>query len=358
MSSINEKLLRECLDSLLAGDENTALRKFKNNWKRTAARLMESEDFDSAQDDAEIEATVDMVMDDEEAKESCDFDDILAAISELEAKFPTEITDEIQARFDELKNKVDDLRLSDEEDSDDDACDEAFIALDDLKGDFELADGMTDDVIDLFNEIGEKLSNCCEEEDKEEEDPSEEEFEEVEKNIVEESEKPQLSEEGEPDFAPDAEDLDKEEGEALPEEPAEEEGKEEDKEEDKPESDDDRSTEEVVMDAKADAEKLASEMDALLAKAKDDELEESFKQYKGESMKKEKAGVSKEAMNMPRPAKLDTGAKMGNTTANSAGKPAKKTINRKFHVAEDQAPKWKPIQKPSNKAAASKSVMN
>ena len=350
--SINIKLLSECFDAVLAGDMKTAQRKFKNNWDRTAQRLMEGADFDSEQDDAEIEATVDQVMADEEENEANNFDDILAAIAELEGKFPTEMTDEIQARFDELKNRIDDLRLADDEDEDSDACDEAFVALDDLKGDFELADGMTDDVIDLFNEIGEKLSECFEDfEDESMEDDSEDETEE-ELDIVEESEKPTLSEEGEPDFDADAKELDKpeEDKEVLSDEPKEE-------DEDEAEVDDDRSTEEVVMDAKADAEKLASEMDALLDKAKNDELEEGFKAYKGDSIKKEKAGVEKQSMNMPRPARIDSDAKMGASKENSAGKSAKKQINKCAPLNPDQAPKWKPIPHRNARAEVGKSVM-
>ena len=102
MSTINEKLLLECIDAILAGDMKTAERKFNNNWDRTSQKIIEALDMEDAEDDIEIADTVEDVMNDEsDAEEDC-FDDILAAVSELETKFPTEMTDEIQAHFDEL----------------------------------------------------------------------------------------------------------------------------------------------------------------------------------------------------------------------------------------------------------------
>lgn len=157
MSTINEKLLLECIDAILSGDMKTAQRKFNNNWDRTALKVTEALDMEDSEEDAEIDSTVDDVIEDEAASEEDCFDDILAAVSELETKFPTEMTDEIQGHFDELKNKVDDLRLGSEEDDDEEACDAALMALDDLKSDFDLAGGLEDDVIDIFNE---SVQNC------------------------------------------------------------------------------------------------------------------------------------------------------------------------------------------------------
>ena len=355
MSTINEKLLLECIDAILAGDMKTAERKFNNNWDRTSQKIIEALDMEDAEDDIEIADTVEDVMNDEsDAEEDC-FDDILAAVSELETKFPTEMTDEIQAHFDELKNKVDDLRLgSDEEDED--ACDAALMALDDLKGDFDLAGGLEDDVIDIFNEIGEKLSSCCEESEEEDDDDDDgEEVEETEeeKEIVSEAKDAKLSEEGEVE-------VDVEKGEQELGEPAEPEAEIEDKEdkgEGTIEDADDRTAEETILDAQAHTKELEAEMDALLAKAKDGELEESFKAMKGDSMKKEKAGVSKEGLAMPRPTRIDTDAKMGTSSANTKGKALPKTVGKRIEVNQEQVSKWKPIPKHNPKAAASKSVI-
>ena len=62
-------------------------------------------------------------------------------------------------------------------------------------------------------------------------------------------------------------------------------------------------------------------------------------------------------MNMPRPARIDSDAKMGASKENSAGRSAKKPINKRVPVNPDQAPKWKPIPHRNARAEAGKSVM-
>lgn len=344
MSTINEKLLLECIDAILSGDMKTAQRKFNNNWDRTALKVTEALDMEDSEEDAEIDSTVDDVIEDEAASEEDCFDDILAAVSELETKFPTEMTDEIQGHFDELKNKVDDLRLGSEDD-DEEACDAALMALDDLKSDFDLAGGLEDDVIDIFNEIGSKLSGCVEYEAEEDEFEDGEEVEEVEKDIVAEAKDGVLSEEGEPQ-------LDVEEGEKELTEPAETEKEEEEVGEVK----DDRTAEEIILDAQAHTKELEAEMDALMAK-KDGELEESFKTLKSDSLKREKAGVAKAGLAMPRPTKIDTDAKMGTSAGDSKGKAVPKTVSKRIESPSEQVLKWKPIPKHNPKAASAKSVI-
>ena len=357
MSTINEKLLLECIDAILSGDMKTAQRKFNNNWDRTALKVTEALDMEDSEEDAEIDSTVDDVIEDEAASEEDCFDDILAAVSELETKFPTEMTDEIQGHFDELKNKVDDLRLGSEEDDDEEACDAALMALDDLKSDFDLAGGLEDDVIDIFNEIGSKLSGCAECEAEEDEFEDGEEVEEEEKDIVAEAKDGSLSEEGEPKF-------DVEEGEKELTEPAnpesdetEEEDEDEDEEEEEGEVKDDRTAEETILDAQAHTKELEAEMDALMAKAKDGELEESFKTLKSDSLKREKAGVAKAGLAMPRPTKIDTDAKMGTSAGDSKGKAVPKTVSKRIESPSEQVLKWKPIPKHNPKAASAKSVI-
>lgn len=351
MSTINEKLLLECIDAILSGDMKTAQRKFNNNWDRTALKVTEALDMEDSEEDAEIDSTVDDVIEDEAASEEDCFDDILAAVSELETKFPTEMTDEIQGHFDELKNKVDDLRLGSEEDDDEEACDAALMALDDLKSDFDLAGGLEDDVIDIFNEIGSKLSGCAECEAEEDEFEDGEEVEEEEKDIVAEAKDGALSEEGEPQ-------LDVEEGEKELTEPANPEPAETEKEEEEEgEVKDDRTAEETILDAQAHTKELEAEMDALMAKTKDGELEESFKTLKSDSLKREKAGVAKAGLAMPRPTKIDTDAKMGTSAGDSKGKAVPKTVSKRIESPSEQVLKWKPIPKHNPKAASAKSVI-
>lgn len=351
MSTINEKLLLECIDAILSGDMKTAQRKFNNNWDRTALKVTEALDMEDSEEDVEIDSTVDDVIEDEAASEEDCFDDILAAVSELETKFPTEMTDEIQSHFDELKNKVDDLRLGSEDDDDEEACDAALMALDDLKSDFDLAGGLEDDVIDIFNEIGSKLSGCVECEAEEDEFEDGEEVEEEEKDIVAEAKDGALSEEGEPQ-------LDVEEGEKELTEPANPEPTETEKEvEEEGEVKDDRTAEETILDAQAHTKELEAEMDALMAKVKDGELEESFKTLKSDSLKREKAGVAKAGLAMPRPTKIDTDAKMGTSAGDSKGKAVPKTVSKRIESPSEQVLKWKPIPKHNPKAASAKSVI-
>lgn len=370
MAKIDEKLLMESLDALLAGDKKTAERKFKNAWDRIANEcfnIMESEEIADAEEDKELADNVDDALDTEvEETDNC-LDDVLAAVSELESKYPTEMTDEISARFDELKNKIDDLRLA-EDDECKESKDEALLALDDLKADFEMADAMTDDVVDIFNEIGEKLSDdeCCDAADEMDDELSADldmgdMGEEGKDDVVEEGKNPELSEDGEPDFDldDDAEKLDEPapEGEPAPA-PAEDEAPAEG-EEDLEAGLDDRSSEDLILDAKANTKELMDELDALEDKseAEPDSVEESFKQYKGNTLKKEETGVSKQSLNMPRPARIDSDAKLGASSANSNGKRISTHTKPLGNVPEEQKAKWNPIPKKAPKAASAKSVM-
>lgn len=373
MATLGEKLLYECVDALLAGDLQTATRKFKNNWDRQAKNIfsiMESEEIDNPEEDAEIQDVVDDVVDSEEEAGDTDLDDAMAAVAELEGKYPTEVTDEVQAKFDELKNKLDDLRLG--EDSEvESARDEAQMALDDLRGDFEVVDGLGDDVKELFDEIGNKINGCCDDAEADADlgldadmDMGSELEDEEEKDIVSEG-KEEMSKEGVPNFADDKEDLSEvEDIEPTSEEeeldaPAEEETDEEPADEDGLEdADDNRSTNDLILDAKANTKELEAELDALMAKAGDDEVvDESFKKLQTKSMKQEKTGVQKNSLNLPRQTRIDTDAKMGVSNSNSKGKAIKTSVNAR-PVNKDQAQNFKPIQKPAMKnATAGKSLI-
>lgn len=363
MAKIDEKLLMESLDALLAGDKKTAERKFKNAWDRIANEcfnIMESEEIADAEEDKELADNVDDALDTEvEETDNC-LDDVLAAVSELESKYPTEMTDEISARFDELKNKIDDLRLA-EDDECKESKDEALLALDDLKADFEMADAMTDDVVDIFNEIGEKLSDdeCCGDAEDMDDDLSadldmDDMGEEEKDDVVEEGKDPELSEDGEQDFDldDDAEKINEpaQEGEPAPA-PAE--------DDDLEAGLDERSSEDLILDAKANTKELMDELDALEDKseAEPDSVEESFKQFKGNTLKKEETGVSKQSLNMPRPARIDSDAKLGASSANTNGKRINTRTKPFGNVPEEQKAKWNPIPKKAPKAASAKSVM-
>ena len=344
------KLLTESLEALLNGDVETAKRKFGNYYdklSRNAYKLTESEDFEDIADDAE--AIVDDAID-AETEEDNSFDDILAAVSELEEKYPSEMTDELVARFDDLKNRIDDLRMCDEGEDCSDITSDALVALEDLKGDFVAVDGMSDEVIDLFNEIGDKLSGEDETPDEIEvaaEVEPEGEMEE-EKNLTEafeEKEDVNLSEEGEPELEMTKDDV-------VVNEP--------DHQDDEGELDgieDDRSVECLINDAEDNAASMTELLASLKAEMNADEsIEESADVSKVKNpAKAESAGVVKTGMKMPRPAKVDTDAAMGSSKTGSKGKAVNTNIGKL--PAANAAEKMKPVQKPSNKGVADKSVL-
>lgn len=344
------KLLTESLEALLNGDVETAKRKFGNYYdklSRNAYKLTESEDFEDIADDAE--AIVDDAID-TETEEDNSFDDILAAVSELEEKYPSEMTDELVARFDDLKNRIDDLRMCEDDEDCSDIMSDALVALEDLKGDFNVVDGMSDEVIDLFNEIGDKLSG-------EDETPDEIEVAadvepagemEEEKNLTEafeEKDDVNLSEEGEPELEMSKDD-------EVVNEP--------EHQEDEGELDgieDDRSVEDLINDAEDNAASMTELLASLKAEMNADEsIEESADVSKVKNpAKAEAAGVVKTGMKMPRPAKVDTDAAMGSSKTGSKGKAVNTNIGKL--PAANAAEKMKPVQKPSNKGVADKSVL-
>ena len=344
------KLLTESLEALLNGDVETAKRKFGNYYdklSRNAYKLTESEDFEDIADDAE--AIVDDAID-AETEEDNSFDDILAAVSELEEKYPSEMTDELVARFDDLKNRIDDLRMCDEGEDCSDITSDALVALEDLKGDFVAVDGMSDEVIDLFNEIGDKLSGEDETPDEIEvaaEVEPEGEMEE-EKNLTEafeEKEDVNLSEEGEPELEMAKDDV-------VVNEP-----EHQDDEEELDGIEDDRSVEDLINDAEDNAASMTELLASLKAEMNADEsIEESADVSKVKNpAKAESAGVVKTGMKMPRPAKVDTDAAMGSSKTGSKGKAVNTNIGKL--PAANAAEKMKPVQKPSNKGVADKSVL-
>ena len=344
------KLLTESLEALLNGDVETAKRKFGNYYdklSRNAYKLTESEDFEDIADDAE--AIVDDAID-AETEEDNSFDDILAAVSELEEKYPSEMTDELVARFDDLKNRIDDLRMCDEGEDCSDITSDALVALEDLKGDFVAVDGMSDEVIDLFNEIGDKLSGEDETPDEIEvaaEVEPEGEMEE-EKNLTEafeEKEDVNLPEEGEPELEMTKDDV-------VVNEP-----EHQDDEEELDGIEDDRSVEDLINDAEDNAASMTELLASLKAEMNADEsIEESADVSKVKNpAKAESAGVVKTGMKMPRPAKVDTDAAMGSSKTGSKGKAVNTNIGKL--PAANAAEKMKPVQKPSNKGVADKSVL-
>jgi len=153
--NLDKKLLAEAFDALINdGDAAKATRLFKRHWDlaaRNSYALLESadEDFeiDDMGDDFNDEIANEIGSDAEEG-----FNQVQVAIDELEDKFPAEMSDDVKAKFDDLRNIVDEMKLA-EGDEDEGLADDAAVALEDIKGEFEMAGEIDDEVNDLFDEI-------------------------------------------------------------------------------------------------------------------------------------------------------------------------------------------------------------
>ena len=149
------KLLAEAFDAIVNdGDAAKATRLFKRHWDlaaRNSYALLESadEDFeiDDMGDDFNNEIADEIGSDAEEG-----FNQIQVAIDELEDKFPAEMSDDVKAKFDDLRNIVDEMKLA-EGDEGEGLADDAAVALEDIKGEFEMAGEIDEEVNDLFDEI-------------------------------------------------------------------------------------------------------------------------------------------------------------------------------------------------------------
>ena len=171
---------------------------------------------------------------------------------------------------------------------------------------------------------------------------------EEEKNVTEsfeEKEDVNLSEEGEPELEMTKDDV-------VVNEP-----EHQDDEEELDGIEDDRSVEDLINDAEDNAASMTELLASLKAEMNADEsIEESADVSKVKNpAKAESAGVVKTGMKMPRPAKVDTDAAMGSSKTGSKGKAVNTNIGKL--PAANAAEKMKPVQKPSNKGVADKSVL-
>ena len=175
MSNLDKKLLSEAFNAYVSeGDITKATRLFQHHWNMKAKecfQLLESEDEDfevTDMGDDFNQEIADEAGSDEEQK----FEQLQISVDELEDKFPGEMTEEVQAKFDELRNKIDELKLAD--DDDEVTSEDAAVAIEDLKADFEMAGDLAEDVEALFDEIsagiqGEKADEEVEVADEDEE---------------------------------------------------------------------------------------------------------------------------------------------------------------------------------------------
>lgn len=344
--NLDKKLLAEAFDAIVNdNDVAKATRLFKRHWDlaaRNSYALLESadEDFEinDMGDDFNEEMADEIGSDAEEG-----FNQVQIAIDELEDKFPAEMSDEIKAKFDDLRNIVDEMKLA-EGDEDEGLADDAAVALEDIKGEFEMAGELDDEINDLFDEISSGIQGDADaEEDLDVADEDE---------VADDLSECGTSEivEAEGDEPADDLDLEFEEGEA--EGKGEAEAAEEEKSED-----------EVVDEIKYTAEDLLSLIDELEAAegGEDEAVEEGWSKIADPRKKltSEEEGVNKKGtMNFGklRGMSLDKSAGLGVNNADSKGI-APSTKHKVENNENKGAKQWHKVEKPANKPAAGKSMM-
>lgn len=334
--NLDKKLLAEAFDAIVNdNDVAKATRLFKRHWDLAAKNsyaLLEAadEDFEIADmgEDFNNEIADEIGSDAEEG-----FNQIQIAIDELEDKFPAEMSDDIRAKFDELRNIVDEMKLA-EGDEDEGLAEDAAVALEDLKGEFEMAGEMSDEVNDLFDEISSGLQGG-EVEDFEEVDVEDDaDFEEEPEEMVEEAEG---SEEVDLEFEDESEEMNEEPEMA-------------------------RSEDEIVDEMKYSAEELVALIDELEgAEGEEEVVEESWSKISDprKKMTSEQEGVNKKGtMNFGKlpGLKLDKRAGLGASQTVSKGKEPSSKV--KVCSTENKGAKsWHKVEKPANKPASGKSMM-
>jgi len=349
--NLDKKLLAEAFDAIVNdNDVAKATRLFKRHWDlaaRNSYALLESadEDFEITDmgDDFNNEIADEIGSDAEEG-----FNQVQLAIDELEDKFPAEMSDEVKAKFDDLRNIVDEMKLA-EGDEDEGLAEDAAVALEDIKGEFEMAGDIDDEVSDLFDEISTGLQGDAAAEDEvdvADDDEEEEAAEDLDEcgstEIVEADEGLEADEDAGVDL-----EFEGEENEEAP------------LDDEEPKSED-----EIKDEIKYTAEDLVALIDEL--EAADDEpseegLEEGWSKIADPRKKltSEEEGVNKKGtMNFGklRGMTLDKSAGLGVNHTDSKG-----TAPSAKHKTENNdnkgAKQWHKVEKPANKPAAGKSMM-
>lgn len=362
MTNLNKKLLAEAFEAYVSeGDIAKATRLFQHHWNMKAKEcfaLLESEDEDfevTDMGDDFNQEIADEAGSDKEQK----FEQLQLSVDELEDKFPGEMSDEVQGKFDELRNKIDELKLADE--GDEVSTEDATVALEDLKADFEMAGDLAEDVEALFDEISAGIQGG----EAEEIDAADEDEAPAEETPAEEEPVEEAADEEKPveDLDVDVEFDDAKEG----EEPA---G--EDVEAPKAEEGEDESEDlDIIYDAKESAEELLAKLDELEANEKAEEGEEAPAEEEGDEglkegwekaklprnkLQNEEEGVKKEGMKFGKATSIPVRKGMGVSHTVSAGTSADK--KPKVDGYENKGAKsWSKVAKPANEAKPGKSVL-
>lgn len=331
MNTMSKKLLAEAFEALANNDMAKATRLFKRNWALEAKAAFhkleeadESMEVTSMGDDFDAEIT-DTATEDKEEK----INQAILAVEDLENAYTEEISEDMQAKFDDLKSMLDQMKLADNDDEMIDPT-EISVLIEDLKGDFEAADAMTEEVTKAFDEIDSVVQgeDADVEIDIDDEDVKEEE-------PVEEAADEELDVDLE---AADDKDETKEEVSFEDETPVESESEEksEDKEDD------------LIFDISEKADELKDKIDQLKDVQEDEHLDESWDKAKlpRNKMRSEEEGVKKAGAKFPKGLKIDSKVSM------NVGKQEKsETVavsKPKVEKVENNG-KWEKVAKPANK---------
>lgn len=348
--NLDKKLLAEAFDAIVNdNDVAKATRLFKRHWDlaaRNSYALLESADEDFEINDMGDDFNEEMADEIGSDSEEC-FNQVQIAIDELEDKFPAEMSDEVKAKFDDLRNIVDEMKLA-EGDEDEGLADDAAVALEDIKGEFEMNGELDDEINDLFNEI----SSCIQGDASDEEDLDVADEDEAADDLADNDSSEIVEAEGE-DFGGDDDgvDLDFEEGEAEGEAKSD------------LDSEEPKSEEEVVDEMKYTAEDLLKLIDELEAAegGADEAVEEGWSKVADPRKKltSEEEGVNKKGtMNFGklRGMTLDKNAGLGVSNTDSKGI-APSSKHKTQNNDNKGAKQWHKVEKPANKPAAGKSMM-
>jgi hypothetical protein len=345
-NNLNKKLLAEAFDALVSeNDVKKAERLLKRHMDlaaKSSYALLEAadEDFEVSDmgDDFNNEITDEIGSDSEEK-----FTQAQNAVDELADKFPAEMTDEISAKFDDVRNVLDELKLA-EDGEGEDLKEDGAVALEELRGEFEMAGELSDEVADLFDEISAAINGDEVSEDEDVADDEEFTSDEAENadDMIGEADE-EGTEGAEPADAPVADTADGEEGSY---------------------EDVQRGEDEVIDDIKYTAEDLNALIDELEGIEGDEKeaVEESFTNIADprKKMTSEEEGVKKNSsMNFGKlpGMKMDNKAGLAVDYTVSQGKAPSSKV--KMSSYENKGVKsWHKQEKPANKAATSKSLLD
>ena len=339
-NDLERKLLAEAFDALVNdNDIAKATRLFKRQWDLKAKNcysLLEAEDESFEVSDMGDELNSEISNDEIDSRNEAS-DQTMVAIDELEEKYPGELPDDVRGKLDELRNIVDERKLSDGDDEEASSDDDALAIIEDLKADYEMAGAADDEEInDLFDEISSHFQDGSEVEELDvEDDDSDFDFEEDVK--VEEAEGDDLvsdlEAEGEDEIEAGIED----------EMDAHEMGE------------DSEGTVEVSEETYDDLNRLEAE------NGSEDAIEEGWSNIADprKKMTSEDEGVNKKGtMNFGKLSdmKLNKKPRLGVSSTDSKGESADKKV--KVQSTENKGAKqWHKVEKPANKPAAGKSMM-